>query len=363
MALKTTWRGRHKALERFIQGLVAVILTFGWYLAFFEVGALYSVSVTILLGMTAYLYVSLCRYEHVYLRVPPPDKGSITVPYECTSTEGDLEVCTKDECAGAWKPPRVHHCSMCGVCRTDFDHHCPWLGNCVTRHSMRQFLLFITLTPIAVGVAVAPILRVMLKHATTAIAVSQQDKWVRSVWWDWWGSWIFLGGPVGRYVIGGMLGIRAQRRQSEAWLNVCYPGCLVERPYLRLMLTAGFGVLFALFAWGLAIMVIRNILRGRSMLEMLRAKSARYICIPAQRRELRPGVYAIDRADSNRLYDLGARRNWMNMISRKSCTANRYLIEDFATSTIVLIPFLFSAQYLWPEINPDILAKLQKRTD
>ncbi|KAI5894745.1 uncharacterized protein SCHCODRAFT_02496198 [Schizophyllum commune H4-8] len=307
-------------------------------------GALYSMSVTILLGTTAYLYVSLCRYKHVRLRVPPPNKGIIPVPYECANSEGDLEVCTKDKCAGAWKPPRAHHCSMCGVCRLDFDHHCPWLGNCVTKHLMKQFLLFITLTPVAVGVAVAPILGVMLRHATTAIAVSRQDAWARSVWWDWWGSWIFLGGPVGRYVVGGILGVRAQRRQNIAWTIACHPGCLVEQPHLRLMVTAGFGVLFALFAWGLSIMVIRNILRGRSMLEMLRTKSVRYICIPAPRGELQPGVYAIDRADSNRLYDLGARRNWMNMISRNFSTRN-------------------SAQFLWPEISPDILAKLQKRAD
>ena len=110
-------------------------------------------------------------------------------------------------------------------------------------------------------------------------------------------------------------------------------------------------------------MVIRNILRGRSMLEMLRAKSVRYICIPAPRGELRPGVYAIDRADSNRPYDLGARRNWMNVISCNSSTTNRYVIEDFAISMTVLIVLLFSSQYSWPEINPDILDKLQKRAD
>ena len=53
----------------------------------------------------------------------------------------------------------------------------------------------------------------------------------------------------------------------------------------------------------------------------------------------------------------------MNMISRKSSTTNRYVVEGFAISTTVLTAFLFSAQYSWPEINPDILTKLQKRAD
>lgn len=43
----------------------------------------------------------------------------------------------------ALKPPRTHHCSMCGQCIMRMDHHCPWVGNCVGWNNHKQFTLFL----------------------------------------------------------------------------------------------------------------------------------------------------------------------------------------------------------------------------
>lgn len=41
------------------------------------------------------------------------------------------------------QPLRTKHCRACKRCVMTYDHHCPWIGNCVAERNRRMFFVYI----------------------------------------------------------------------------------------------------------------------------------------------------------------------------------------------------------------------------
>ncbi|XP_032836631.2 palmitoyltransferase ZDHHC12 isoform X1 [Petromyzon marinus] len=87
----------------------------------------------------------------LYLRVSLMDPGFVPLDAVEEQEMGDVERMRKKR----WKrrlcgycevekPLRAKHCRECRRCVRCFDHHCPWVGNCVGELNLGPFLGFLT---------------------------------------------------------------------------------------------------------------------------------------------------------------------------------------------------------------------------
>lgn len=129
------------------------------------------------------------------------------------------------------------------------------LGNCVTTTRIPQFLCLLTFVLVAAIVGLWPVLFRILAHISLSFSTSRADEWCKEFWWDNWYSWVFIGGPPGRYVVGLFLGFRllGQRRGPEG----SFPGSIIELPHLRVALMFAFALVFAVIS------VVRLVLSQR----------------------------------------------------------------------------------------------------
>ena len=62
------------------------------------------------------------------------DLGTLLDIYEATSICADCKVI---------KTPRSRHCNLCDICVDRFDHHCPWVNNCIGKGNYARFYSFV----------------------------------------------------------------------------------------------------------------------------------------------------------------------------------------------------------------------------
>ncbi|XP_023613980.1 probable palmitoyltransferase ZDHHC14 isoform X1 [Myotis lucifugus] len=85
-----------------------------------------------------------------------------------------------------FRPPRASHCSLCDNCVERFDHHCPWVGNCVGKRNYRFFYMFIlSLSFLTVFIFAFVITHVILRSQQTGFLNAIKDSPARYPLWVW----------------------------------------------------------------------------------------------------------------------------------------------------------------------------------
>ncbi|CAI5731177.1 unnamed protein product [Peronospora farinosa] len=99
----------------------------------------------LMLGMKIALMASICLTTVSFTMVACSDPGVVFQNLQVADqARGDIEtgiVCAQCE---VLRPLNASHCSDCGICVIELDHHCPWTGKCVGKRTIKWFYVFLT---------------------------------------------------------------------------------------------------------------------------------------------------------------------------------------------------------------------------
>jgi len=158
------------AIGPFFVGLAVLLMTTGCLSFFIIIGPTLSMPL-ISLPLCALVATNMLAHYYFVCTVPPgtPDDGlglgegqgllwaskrqnNGALSSEYVVADGERRFCVKCE---RIKPERAHHCRICKTCVLKYDHHCPWINQCVGIRNERHFILFMFYLVLASGSFVA----------------------------------------------------------------------------------------------------------------------------------------------------------------------------------------------------------------